>query len=152
MPPLRPNSRGTSCQATIAPSLRDISQQALASLPPTDKRRTPVPAAKALIEIVFVRKLSRLYALLHRCRLIRIFDIVRERLAHVANVALLEIHGMAVLTNISAACSRACPCPARPCNIFVHRVTAPVSGLVPRFVCANRLASSAVPPPASWPR
>ena len=30
MPPLRPNSRGTSCQATIAPSLRDISQHALA--------------------------------------------------------------------------------------------------------------------------
>src|SRR5271166_12605 len=32
MPPLRPNSRGTSCQATIAPSLRDISQHALASI------------------------------------------------------------------------------------------------------------------------
>src|SRR5271165_3619983 len=30
MPPLRPNSRGTSCQATIAPSLRDISQHAIA--------------------------------------------------------------------------------------------------------------------------
>ena len=29
MPPLRPNSRGTSCQATIAPSLRGISQHAL---------------------------------------------------------------------------------------------------------------------------
>jgi len=38
MPPLRPNSRGTSCQATIAPSLRDISQQHLAKQNDADNR------------------------------------------------------------------------------------------------------------------